>query len=289
VNIEANALWKLPSGPLLRAGTCAVLLTLCACQLPSKQVPMPGSARASLDARLQKVFTNSVLYKPQPTSTGSLAFKLAPLILWELDSSAGETNTTPFGRVTGHALPMTRPVVYTTEGEVTLHGQSHAQLTYFWVYPKSGHANKLSVEGIRLTLDSAGQPVIWEVLSENAESRTTFVAESLEEAARNQYGTPLPERRYSVEGRSTSALCPMVARLVDNSSVPMGPMIYLQAQPRMITTVLCRCMPAQVKSVTTTAYYELLPEAALEALSTSGHMSFGNSSLEHCLRLPTTF
>src|SRR5512143_4089936 len=67
------------------------------------------------------------------------------------------------------------------------------------------------------------------------------------------------------------ALCPMsikawsssgdrgADRALDDSPVVMGPIVYLSAGSRAVSTLICRCMPAQAKKLVSTSTYDLQP------------------------------
>jgi hypothetical protein len=95
----------------------------------------------------------------------------------------------------------------------------------------------------------------------------------------------------------------VVARVIDDGPVAMGPFMYLSAATRRVSTLICRCMPAQARKLISTSNYDLLP---LQVASTNvlfmqlrsksmGRTSFwpgdptSNSRLETCLRLPQAF
>jgi hypothetical protein len=161
----------------------------------------------------------------------------------------------------------------------------------------------LPLQGVRITLSAAGQPMLWEVLTDCSGAELFFVSQNLEAAAAAEFGKPLPGRRYVIE-RSMLA-CPgvIVARLVDDSPVAMGPIVYLNAWTRRVSTLICRCMPAQARKLLATRTYDLLPfefastnSLLLQAKAVSterlafwpGDHADGNR-LEASLRLPESF
>jgi hypothetical protein len=291
-------------------GLGAWLIGLCACRTSRLDPGNTPFSRAALDARLNRVFTNGILYKPKAASAESLASHLAPLFVWELnDVSLRAQAAHPFAAAEREEGETGRAVVYARESTVELQGQPHAQVSYLWSCPDPGRPQLRAVQGIRLTLNSVGQPVIWEVLSEADELGVIFVAESLEGAAKAAYGGPLPGRRYAIESAAVPGKNCWVARLLQDGPMPMGPIVYLQAQPPSLVTVLCRCMPAQVNAVPDTRWYDLvaLTRASEQSQASSGPrptvsqdgstapldrltglavMASDAQELESCLRLP---
>jgi len=51
----------------------------------------------------------------------------------------------------------------------------------------------------------------------------------------------------------------VVARAIADGPVPMGPIVYLERDSKSVSTIVCRCMPAQARSLLTTSVYELKP------------------------------
>ena len=96
-----------------------------------------------------------------------------------------------------------------------------------------------------------------------------FVSRSLESAARSTFGPPSPRRRFSIERLITDAPLSVVARVLDDGPIPMGPYVYVDSEGR-VTTVLCRCMPSQVRAFSGNGYYDLQP---LEALGPIGSVA----------------
>jgi hypothetical protein len=161
----------------------------------------------------------------------------------------------------------------------------------------------LPLQGIRITLNSSGQPAIWEVLADNSKAKLFFVSQNLEAAAAAEFGKPLPGRRYSIERSIEAAPDVIVARVIDDSPVPLGPIIYLSAATRQVSTLVCRCMPAQARTLLATRTYNLLPfqEASTNSLTIRARLMLqereafwpaddaSRKGLGACLRLPEWF
>jgi hypothetical protein len=158
------------------------------------------------------------------------------------------------------------------------------------------------LQGIRVTLSLAGAPVIWEVLADGTGAELIYVSRNLEAAAAAEFGKPLPERRYTIERSLEDAPNVIVPRIIDDGPVTMGPIVYLTAGAREVATLICRCMPAQAKSLLGTSVYDLLPfQAAAPSLLTQARTPAreqtafwpgdppNGQQLEKCLRLPAGF
>jgi hypothetical protein len=158
----------------------------------------------------------------------------------------------------------------------------------------------LALQGIRITLNSAGQPMVWEVLADSSGADLIFVAQSLEAAALAEFGKALPARCYAIERSVEEAPNVVVARVIDDGPVAMGPFVYLSADTRVVSALICRCMPAQARKLLATGIYDLVPFqsgsttsliAQARALSNERTAfwpggSTGEERLEKCLRLP---
>ena len=83
----------------------------------------------------------------------------------------------------------------------------------------------------------------------------------------------------------------------------MGPIIYLSEGTRNVSTLICRCMPAQVKQLIATQTFDLAPLegvvldgflAAAAAVSNAPPVLWPTAQrienrLDHCLRMPSVF
>jgi hypothetical protein len=250
-----------------------IILTLpaligCDTQRELSHAADPAQMRAKVDAQAAIVFAAGALYKPNPVPVETLGSKLAPLIIQQLDAARPGVERDQFGSVEAARVDPDHPAVYTADGDVTVHGQTHAQVSFVWCYPrKRGQPDSACIQGLRITLNSAGAPVVWEPLFQKENRCRVFVAESLEAATAAEFGRPLPGRRYSIEPGLEQSPGLAVVRVIDDGPLPMGPIIYLQARTRDISTVLCRCMAAQVGRVSISHWYDLLPLEELVAQS----------------------
>ncbi len=219
--------------------------------------------------RAANEFEAATFFKPAGTNSEDLVFKLAPLVL-ELGGGTQPTEA-GFGALTVSngvvAVDRSAPAVYFDTGIELLGGRPHLRVVYVWFYQQE--RGGLLPQGVRMTLDSAGQPAIWEVLRDASGLQPVFAAQSLEQAAAKEHGQPLAGRRYSLEPGIKTAPDIVVARVTEDGPVPMGPMVYVEKQSGDIATVLCRCMPPQFKRLASTRTYKLMPlSLARSALQT---------------------
>jgi hypothetical protein len=277
--------------------------------------------RAEVYQRATNQFAQADFFKPAESKTNDLAFTLAPLILQEV--TGAKTPLTPLDRFGTLSLSngllvldQSRPAIYWQADTVALNGKTHTRLAYLWFYsPGPGASDRergvktispdraetgLPMQGIRITLNSTGQPVVWEVLADTSGRELIFVSHNLEAAAAAQFGKALPGRRYATERSQAEAPNVIVARVIDDGPAAMGPIVYLSAGTWSVSTLVCRCMPAAVKTLQSTTTYVLLPLQAMPMRSffpqpTASEIARPafwpgdaptSNRLEKCLRLP---
>jgi len=236
-------------------------------------------------------------------------FDLAPLIFQEVSQSDQKSNATGFGtlRATNQVVSVdsSAPAVYVNIDTVELNTRVHLRLGYLWFYAartEEGNGLVLPIQGIRVTLDVNGRPVLWEVLADISRAEVVFVSQTLESAARAEYGPPLAGRRFAIEQNLSEEPDVVVARVVGDGPVPMGPIVYLSAGTHSVSTLICRCMPAQAKTLLDTRTYQLvsilsdkLTLPGLAKAQSKKKVSFWpgegltRKRLERCLRLPHSF
>ena len=152
-----------------------------------------------------------------------------------------------------------------------------------------------------MTLDSSGAPKIWEILADASSAKLIFVSQTIEAAALEQSGPPLPGRRYGVERRIEDCPNIVVPRVIEDGPAVMGPIVYLSADTRSVTTVICSCMPAQARQLASTINYRLVPFDGSPFLLSKSKTSrrepnllwfesgTTGSGLQKMLRLPSSF
>jgi hypothetical protein len=292
----------------------------------------PDGRAALVYARATNQFAAALFFKPAATTNADLTSQLAPLILQQVPdgqasamspadaygnpafvrdvplSQFGLHHGVPSSPVSDSAAAsvVTRPAVAYAIDSVQLEGaRVHPQFYYEWFYATNDATSPMSLsrQGIRITLDARGRPAIWEVLADTSGLRLIFVSQSLEAAAASQFGKPLPGRRYAIERSLSVAPSVIVPRVIDDGPMAMGPIVYLSGGTRDVSTLICRCMPAQVKRLVATQTFDLAalegaaPAAVLAARSSGSNAPPGlwpgndhpQNRLERSLRLPAEF
>jgi len=278
-----NFLW------LSLIGAWTALLPTVACAQGSKP-------RSLYDGDSVK-FQEAHFVKPRENTHFARAYLLAPLIIQEVKDGAGE------------AVP---DKVYFQPGSIELNGTPHTQMTYWWNLGDSGRPHETGqvggstntpdfAMGVRLTMDTNGVPEIYEVLGGNGTIRQIFVTQSLEAAAKAQFGPPVPGRRHSIELSLRESPDVVVPRILDDPPEAMGPFLYLQAGDHALATLICRCMNSQFRKLHGQGLYELVPATPSGDTSDATRLeaaiprwlredfSDQTNRLSRSLRLPTGF
>jgi len=219
---------------------------------------------------MSKYFSRSKGCKFTTTNTESAdAYALAPLLIQE---------------VTGTNSGSLRPrEVFFGFGSTLLHGREYRQVCYWWRLADEGMSADVTkpgrvgerrdpdrCQGLRLTLGDLGRPVICEVLADPADIEQIYVAQSIEAAARAEFGAVLPGRRFAIEASLEAAPRVVVPRVIEDAPVVMGPIVYLHAESHEVATLICRCMDSQALQLVGTGYYKLTaanPPAAITGLA----------------------
>ena len=317
----------------------ASALSLCAWGCANLPVdPARGTlSHTEIYQRATNEFAEAVFFKPAEPTISDLTSSLAPLILQEVISrKETQHGLDRFGTLSlSNGVPVldrSRPAVYWQADSIELRGRAHTRFSYIWGYSTGADGRKrrpgpdnramnlvgtrwntslpgvqaevsVALQGIRITLNAAGQPVIWEVLADSSGADLIYVSRNLEAAAVAEFGQPLPGRRYTIECGLEAAPNVIVARIIEDGPVAMGPIVYLTAGSRAVATVICRCMTAQAKRLLGTSVYDLVPCQSVAAQSfltqvraqAEGRTAFwpgdqpDGNPLEKRLRLPAGF
>lgn len=260
--------------------------------LDSHEQPLAQADREAIYARTDLELSVADFFKPNPQTTEAIDVYQALLLLQEVADSAAFPDADSFGAVTNTdgrpRIDRDHPTVYFSESTATVNGREHDQMSFIWLYSldTSTSEESLAAQGLRLTYDSTGSPAIMEVLADETGLQLVFVSRHLEESARLELGPPLPGRRYSVEQSIEEAPGIVVAGVLEDSPEPMGPVVYLRAGSREVSTVLCRCMPSQARHIRQTLEYELVPMERLGELGVEAPV--WSATLQR-LRLPRDF
>lgn len=291
-------------------------LFVAGCVAPLRSSTQGRSLSAAICQRTTNVFDLAQFYKPADTENPAPELALAPLILQQVGPSNSLQMPIPIlGRLSisnaATTLDYQSSTVYCDLDTFEINGRPHTRYSYVWFSaaglrsvqrPPVAESGPV-LQGVRITIDSSGLPAIWEVMTDPSAARILFVSHSLEAAAAAQYGAALPGRRYAIESTTRTTPNVVVARAIEAGAMAMGPIVYLERDAVTVSTVLCRCMPAQAKGLVSTHVYRLLPwrsaGAPLLDLSQAAKLQQRSAFwpgepapsdwIEQCLRLPRSF
>jgi hypothetical protein len=273
---------------------------------------VPPDQAAAIYARATNQFAAAIFFKPDQATNAGLPCQLAPLLIQEVanERAPNALLRDQFGSACMSYGPTpgapSRSALCWAADSVQLNDKTHARISYQWWYASAkppGPPQALVRQGIRITLGSGGQPACWEILADTTGMRLIFISASLEAAAIAQFGKPVPGRRYAIERGMDQAPNVLVPRVIDDGPLAMGPIVYLSEGTRNVSTLICRCMAAQVKQLIATRSFDLMPLDAsgsnafpATAATTSNALPVSwpgdeqvANRLDHCLRLPAIF
>jgi hypothetical protein len=250
--------------------------------------------------RTNSRFEQAAFWSPDPESDAGVPLWMAPLIVQELPVDATGSRQPPvfFGAMAGKrsasaSVDTDCQTVYLMVSKVSLKGSLFERWTYLWFYPAASPGRQLRCRGVRMTIGSRGHAIIWEILSNEIDLSEIYVSKPLEKASREQYGPPLPGRRFSVEPALEEYPNVVVPRIVADGPQPMGPFLYLDAAQLDVATLICRCEPSQVGEFPMSSHYRLERIQDLSALPGGGAapddltLPPQDENVERYLRLPS--
>ncbi len=297
---------------LAAALTCATAaLVGCHRQGPAANAKLPATQpdlerHAAIRGRALLQFDRADYCKPLCDGDERLECLLAPLILFDAPAQSRDHAVPPAlpARLVIDDAGIVRPVadefaVYASISTADLGGRPHAQIVYSWW----STSDVRTACALRITLDRNGYPAVWEAVSGEQQSPLIFVSQSLENATAREFGPPLPGRAFAVECPLDQAPDVVVTRVLADSPVPTGPIIYLDVHGH-ITGIICRCMPSQFADIGRTIEFrvepiEVLAEEGFAGAASDGFLHAGALALRsdapdllradhlaRCLRLP---
>ncbi len=213
---------------------------------PSQQDD-PGLPAENPAAKDEAHFDLARIYLPHGSNRENPAHLLAPIIVHQ-STGEGKADKSPWLSPTGD-----QPQVRLLRSEIKINESSCPQLNYSWEYG-AGSSTPPSKRILRMTLDSRGYPMIFELYTGKGQLAALHVSRSLEEAAAEEHGPPLPGRKFSVE----AAGGPGLSGIVDEGPVPMGPLAYFDSPERKIVALTCRCSPSKITRADGSHRYELV-------------------------------
>jgi hypothetical protein len=129
------------------------------------------------------------------------------------------------------------PKLYVIFKKLPIEGREHVQLTYTAWYPAHPRMKAIDLEAasidscvLRITLDAENAPLFYETIAACGCFHKVFVPNWLEEAARQTFGPPEKDKKYSVERAVKNGIDWDVAGVVDEPRErPRRPVVFLKA------------------------------------------------------------
>ena len=242
-----------------------------ACRLPRNHVTptITIERQQALRGRTLTEFPLAVFLKPRLDAVDAAEAEFAPLIV---EQAAGPETRKPgrlFGAVvtrrdgTLHVDAEDR-VVYAGTSRVRMSRRDYRQVIFVWAYAAGEATESIHWRGIRAAIGPDGFPLAWEILNSDTDERHLFVASSLERAAVDASGAPVQDRCFAIERPVGETPLTVVLRTIEDGPIPMGPYVYMADRTHDVTTLLCRCSPAQVERFVAEGYYDLVPLESLD-------------------------
>jgi hypothetical protein len=129
------------------------------------------------------------------------------------------------------------PTVYTIFKKLLIDGHPHVQLTYTAWYPAHPKMKAIDLEEadidscvLRITLDADNAPLLYETIAACGCFHKAFVERWVEDAARQNFGPPEKNKKFSVERIVKDSIDWEVAGIVDEPrEQPRRPVVFLKA------------------------------------------------------------
>jgi len=256
-------------------------------------VALDDNLRNELYVRAEGWFDVGWLSKPAAAFEESEAFGMAPLLIHAVSTeSTGEPSAPSVGALLRDAdgkltADTSRPTVYHSRSMLRISDRELVQWSYVWWYATSADDRRdAGVQGVRVTLDGVGYPVVWEVLEDSTRARVLFVSDELERTAIETFGARNPGRMFSAERSLEAAPDVIVARAIETGATPLGPFVYVGETGTDVMTLICRCMPSQVGEVPQTNEYVLAPLESLSDLHVESPWDARPNDPDQLLRIP---
>lgn len=259
-------------GAALRFLALLFVVTLnSSCRLPRNDAgpAITIERQQMLRSRSLAEFPEAVFVKPRLAGVDEAEADLAPLIVEQVAASQTPETRHLFGAVVTRRdgtleVDWEDRVVYAGTSLQRMGRPEYRQAVFVWAYAPADSTKAIYWRGVRATIGADGFPLAWEILSSDTEERHIFVASSLQRAAVDVFGEPVQDRFFAIERPVGEAPLTVVLRIVEDGPIPMGPYVYLADPSHDVTTLLCRCSPAQIGRFVAEGYYDLVPLDSLD-------------------------
>jgi hypothetical protein len=129
------------------------------------------------------------------------------------------------------------PVIYAIFKKLPINGREHVQVTYTAWYPAHPRMKAVDLQAaevdscvLRVTLDAENAPLFYETIAACGCFHKVFVERWLEDAAKQSFGPPEKDHKFSVERTVKDGIDWEVAGVVDEPrDQPRRPVVFLKA------------------------------------------------------------
>ena len=182
------------------------------------------------------------------------------------------------------------PVIYWATRKARIGPREYDQLVYVAWYPsrpalKAGDALAGRIDGvvIRITLDRRKRPAVYEFVRSCGCFHTLWVAEFVEAAAREQFGTPAEDRAHAIERDRSGRRMFLPALVPDDGARPRRPIALVSAGHHLLMGVRPAEEGSHQGKVEATHTYRLEEYEALTRLPLGDGVAsmFGSDGLVH--------
>lgn len=162
-----------------------------------------------------KKFHRIAVWRPTQDGQRTLMSRYAPVIApewpevrnYDADQDRiGSVKLSAVGETINVGVDKTKPAVYAYTSQARINGRTQKQLNYVWWFserpamtkddPVAGHIDGAM---LRITLDANDLPVFIESSLNCGCAHEVFVSDTMESAARESFGPPLPGKRFAIE------------------------------------------------------------------------------------------
>jgi hypothetical protein len=169
------------------------------------------------------------------------------------------------------------PKVYAIFKKLPIDGHEHIQLTYTAWYPAHPRMKAIDLEAaridscvLRITLDTDNAPLFYETIAACGCFHKVFVERWVEEAAKETFGPPEKDKKYSVERTVKHAIDWEVSGVVDEPREhPRRPVVFLKAGDHKVMGVGSAAR-LRIPATAQKQIYEMVSYADLYAVRVDG-------------------
>jgi len=239
-------------------------------------------------------------HAPTTNDLSDLARQLAPVFIQEINPDAAYAlREDSMGKIELGGTPsdvlvqidVDDPVVYWSHTQAKVRDRRYDQLVYVAWYPSrpalsSGDPQAGEIDGVvvRVTLDRNHRPAMYEFVRTCGCYHTLWVAEFVEQAARAEFGGPLPGMAYAVQKkpeRSRELFMPALVT-IDPTRMPR-PVVMVNAGQHLVVTIDTVAADHYEQASQPPQSYRLEPYETLSHLPLGGQVAsmFNGEGLVH--------